>query len=484
MGRHSSGCRTCVRRRVRCDETKSSCLRCNRYGQRCPGYPKTGAAVFVDETVETHRKYRPRISDQTSKWDNALVFEQHRCLQPQAQPDLAAFAPTIFQAFLLSRFVSTGAQYFDYNTNREWMKIPFLEPHKYPLASHTLLVLAECFYGRQHHQGQIVVSSMQGYGHVLRRLRQSLTDQTLRLSYDVLAAITSLYFFECFTFTSNEAWLQHAEALSNLIEALGWTFFRNAPASHVLESVRASLICAAIVKRKRTFLESETWKMYACQDDILAYHTAELSHIYAKLPCITQQILSLQSKSRDRMVEGDAVNELQDQIGRLRKYLDSWSTTWMGSNYAYVRNVPLSSFSFINIEFDRVFSNVLSFKNLKVAKVFVDYWTTRILVFLQARKLTRMMHQRMENCNTVDLDPEASTLAINICRSIPFFVQSEHIESAPWYLAVSIRVAYLALPSSSVEAQWLHTTRNKLATLSGFEMLRNILHNVPMVRAS
>lgn len=49
----STGCRLCVKRRVRCDEARPACHNCVRYGTECPGY--TRALKFVAGKHETKR---------------------------------------------------------------------------------------------------------------------------------------------------------------------------------------------------------------------------------------------------------------------------------------------------------------------------------------------------------------------------------------------------------------------------------------------
>lgn len=49
----STGCRLCVKRRVRCDETRPACRNCVRYGAECPGYVR--ALKFVSEKHDIQR---------------------------------------------------------------------------------------------------------------------------------------------------------------------------------------------------------------------------------------------------------------------------------------------------------------------------------------------------------------------------------------------------------------------------------------------
>lgn len=480
MGRHSTGCRTCVNRKVRCDETRPHCLRCVRRRQLCPGYADPKSITFVNETDQIYQQHQKSKAKQTTGSQVNSAFELKQTCYLQEQFSLVAFAPTIYQAFLLNRFVATGVEYFDHNTNGEWMKIIFSEPHRYPLGSHALLTLAECFYGRRHHQDKIVRSSMQGYGAIIHRLRQSLTDQIPFLSHDLVAAVASLYFFECFIFTSNEAWLQHADALSTLVQALGRQAFQHPPASEILEAVREPLICAAIVARKKTFLQDEDWRMHVHQHDTFNFHIAELNQIYARIPQLAERILSLQTGAMNTRLDTCAAEDIQHDIMNLCIGLDSWSLTWDKSYNNYISKVSLSALTATNIDCSDIITELFDFQNLKIAKVFINYWTTRILLFFQVRKLRRIFHQQNGYFTDPNLDSEANAFALNICCSIPFFMQPIHIESASFYLSVPIRVAYLALSPSSEEARWLYTVRGKLADFTGVEILRNIIDNVPM----
>lgn len=397
---------------------------------------------------------------------------------------LTAFAPTMYQAFLLNRFVSTGVEYFDHDTNGMWMKTTLASPNKYPLASSALLTLAECFYGCNNHVDVIATSSMRSYGTVVRVVRSSLTAQTPSLTYDMVAAVTSLYLLECFYFTSNKAWLQHADAVSRMIQALGCDAFRDAPACYLLESIREPLICAAIVERKRTFLQEEEWKMRTHQDDTLSCSIAELNHLYAKLPYLAEKLLNLQSRQIAHACGLYGVKVLQQEIDDTQARLDAWHLKWTRLHWKDLRTAPTTMFAMEYPELTATLGTLYTFHDLKVARVFLNYWMIGILLYLQKRKLRRILHQDDTPFQDVEFNSLARDLALKICRSVRFFMQPIHIESASFYLSVPIRAAYLALVPSSVEAQWLDMTRSSLADLSGVGILRNIFDNIPMRRPS
>ncbi|RMZ85029.1 hypothetical protein DV738_g140, partial [Chaetothyriales sp. CBS 135597] len=65
-GGFSRGCRTCLKRRVKCDEGKPKCQRCIKSKKECLGYRDDNDLAFKDETASTVR--RANASEPRSPW--------------------------------------------------------------------------------------------------------------------------------------------------------------------------------------------------------------------------------------------------------------------------------------------------------------------------------------------------------------------------------------------------------------------------------
>ena len=469
MGRQSSGCRTCVGRRVRCDETRPQCKRCLKLGQECPGYRDLHDSVFVNETEHIRQRY------------SGTMTSREHTVTPTKQLDLSAFAGTMYQTFLLNRFVSTGGQYSDYMTNAVWMNTALSDPEKYPLAAQSLSALSESFYGRQHYQKEIIISSIRSYSHIIRQLRQTLEDTERCKSSDTLGAIAALFYFECLGFTNSRAWMQHAEALSSLMEAKGWEAFQSRPEHSILQSTREPLICAALVARKRTFLEDEKWKLR--DRDLLGRHISDLDQIYAQIPRIAESILLLEEEPRSVPSDSRFLNSILQEITDIQLSLSAWSSSWTEHYERSLKRVSSTKFILHISDLQDDLGEVFEFDDLKIAKVWVTYWMVSILVFFQTRKLDLLSLNQSTDYPSLKGKFDASAPVINICRSIPYFLQPMHIEAASLYLSVPIRVAYLAVSPSSAEAGWLISWRDYLIKRTGVEILRNVTDNIPMRRA-
>jgi len=55
----SQGCLLCVKRRVKCDQTRPACGNCTKYGAECPGYDRTPKFVAGKHKIRPRQKHEP-----------------------------------------------------------------------------------------------------------------------------------------------------------------------------------------------------------------------------------------------------------------------------------------------------------------------------------------------------------------------------------------------------------------------------------------
>jgi len=193
MAPRSSGCRTCVRRRVKCDETRPFCERCQKARVPCPGFRVT--FVFVDETDETARtldRFRGSVDDS----GRSSSASKSTPLDPGSGSKLSIPSEDVHITYLLARFVATGTRYVDHTSNSTWMSICLAKPEQYPIATSAIKCLATTFFGRQQHANPIMIDAAHLYGQNLRQLSQALQGPRTVWTFDVLAATTALAYYE------------------------------------------------------------------------------------------------------------------------------------------------------------------------------------------------------------------------------------------------------------------------------------------------
>ena len=130
---------------------------------------------------------------------------------------------------------------------------------------------------------------------------------------------------------------------------------------------------------------------------------------------------------------------------------------------------------------DSPFTEVFDSDDLKCVKAFVDYWTISLITVEKAHKvelLQRKVCRARQGEHGQQSTSNPKLLALNICRSIAYFLQPFHVEAATFYLSVPIKATYHAFTPPSLEAKWLMSVTNGLANQTGGELLRNMLDKV------
>ena len=489
MGPRSSGCRACVRRRVKCDETRPFCKRCQKAKLSCPGF--RDPFVFVNETdviaqgsIPVPKRYDRSRTTSSAARSAPVDFGLARRLSPPSHD--------VHIAYLLERFVATGPRYIDHTSNSVWMKICLTRPEHFPIATSAIQCLAASFFGRQHHTGSITFQAAQSYSSNLRHLAQALQDSRKAWSFDVLAATTALNFYEYVSFTSSKGWIQHARGVANLLETYGPNRLRDYPERCILETSRSMVIGEALADRRKTFLENDEWWTPdpGPEPEIRSHHTPygpgyrpqdELEQLYARLPGLAERVQAHQASNTDILVFAAQVEESRRKILAFEEDLDTWYATWSQIPEHIPHEISTEDGSGISRDEDGdLFNTVFDFENVRIAKAFTLYSLMRIAILEWQHNLSDLTWQRGFNHEHMAAIPKTKPHAMDICRSVDYHFKIDHGQIAAFYISLPCRFAYYALPRLSREAQWLERVLDTVANSNGMEFARNILHNIPL----
>jgi hypothetical protein len=98
-----AGCRTCRRRRVKCDERPPTCERCEKGGMECEGYAREHR--FVDEVARTVRHVQRALVKQKStsrSTSRDLIPSSSESQSLPPEMSVIGFQENTFISFLLS----------------------------------------------------------------------------------------------------------------------------------------------------------------------------------------------------------------------------------------------------------------------------------------------------------------------------------------------------------------------------------------------
>ena len=297
----SRGCRVCVQRRIKCDQTRPFCKRCIRANRQCPGFDKL---KFVDEGPGLRNMYEgsedePAASQRPSPSSAASLspqdpFRSETSFQSQAPAskgngkgkgkqrsispihsdnwhqgvfERAAFvsilAPTAYQEQLLANLIASTQQPFSAPIIRShslWLAEVAGKPAHSPPLTWAIRAISISRLARQAGDDTLMETSRRIYGKALIKLNNALQDGEDGLSSDTLSATLLLSFYEIFNCTDRDSWVRHAGGAGRLIQLRGPDRHRTGFGRLVFAACRSSLIMDAFEKRVPCFLAEPAWR--------------------------------------------------------------------------------------------------------------------------------------------------------------------------------------------------------------------------------
>ncbi|KAI1823763.1 hypothetical protein F4861DRAFT_549510 [Xylaria intraflava] len=228
-GRFSTGCIRCRQRKVKCDEERPSCRRCQTYGRPCLGYTDQFHFRF-DKNVSKQRK--ASSSQHHREESRAAIQNCQSSLQVtrNARPPAILRQPEILYdeislCYFIRRFVAP-----DENDNfpGHLSSLPSLYNHgSRGLLELATLSVAQLAAYNQFGGTKFRLQSYQNYGRALRALRETIDAQNQVTDDRVIAAVLLLSMFK----DIGEDWCdptEHASGIYYLLEKRGVEQFATA----------------------------------------------------------------------------------------------------------------------------------------------------------------------------------------------------------------------------------------------------------------
>ncbi|KAI1171319.1 hypothetical protein F4777DRAFT_566027 [Nemania sp. FL0916] len=231
-GRFSTGCKRCRQRKVKCDEGRPSCRRCQIYGKPCPGYAdqfhfrfdKTASKQKPSPLPQPRREWsraphHPQPLPQSATSGLAILHPTGKVRPPTILPQPGQSYDDISLYYFMNRFVTP-----DENDNLPG-HLSFL-PGLYSQDDHGLLgaatlSVAQMAAYNQFGSDKFRIQSYQNYGRAVRALRQTIQSEDQVTDDRVLAAVLLLCMFKDI---GEDGWgdpSEHVSGLYYLVEKRG-----------------------------------------------------------------------------------------------------------------------------------------------------------------------------------------------------------------------------------------------------------------------
>ncbi|KAK9320285.1 hypothetical protein V1517DRAFT_329822 [Lipomyces orientalis] len=326
----SKGCHTCLRRRVKCDESTPACRRCEKAGYKCSGYERKLEMRF-HTFAERHAQPTSSTPTEISKAAPTLLDTQHvhRKLvlssndggdQSSVPPEmsLVAFQESIQFAYLFNNFVWSS-----YGT--PWLQMS-AEGKIDGLSLEASRAFSLSIFGKHHHQNDIQVLGAIHYERTVRALTSRLYNVGFPGSETLIVPILILLLHST-SVPDIQASSFHIRGLLKLIQICGPERFAVDHLRPVFESCRATLVTVGLISKTRTFLEQDAWltKPWSAIGGAVNNKNAQnqLVDILVYIPGFLQDQAQLERWPSEHL-KLDLIQRIEHQIARIYDWRRRW----------------------------------------------------------------------------------------------------------------------------------------------------------------
>ncbi|KAF9883777.1 hypothetical protein FE257_002807 [Aspergillus nanangensis] len=354
---YSKGCRACVQRRVKCDESRPRCQHCVRRGVDCPGYQKHLKFLPVN-TPSLHKIHHQDDQNQKSKKPRQPVAK------PPAHKNNAdeLIAPSLVKKAFATQGVETleffidatvPGLYYTYSNRvtENWMAFSrrnvesTLDPLLWSIRCLGILHL-----GKKNHDPHQIANSRAMYGRALHGLYYLLKNPKSARSDSTLAIAVMLGVYEMLDGVTPQSWLTHSSGIATIIRLRGPEAHRSGFGRTLLVSFKSFIVADALMRSEPCFLAEPAWRAVlsaAIQEDEAAGKASWLGNLAERIFIEVAQCPGLYARARGVVVARvHGAEDVDDAMrrglmheavlckGRLRRLKEELETGPVGENAA------------------------------------------------------------------------------------------------------------------------------------------------------
>ena len=346
--------------------------------------------------------------------------------------------------------------------------------------------LALAFFGKAHHDENIVHQGAECYGKALLKLAHDLNDNGLRRSPSVLLSSILLARYELVASTGSRGWIQHAGGVERLFEVRGPKSHQSIEERHIFEAARPIIVIKAITDEKRTFLDREEWLTLPWGNEQKSPMNL-LIDIFCIIPGLLEDCKTLNpnrsfiwdnspatSLSTDSPESQDPrLADLRQRVQDCYTKLERWKEEWSMAFPLAVQTVKnMSYFPRSELKFPiHVFQHAITFPNFLRANEYQLYNT--VVFFLSSLMLSLPPSSSNEYTalpSVSDLLDQRWQAAYDICRAVPYDLMFEKHGCGGAYLLLFPLLTNLRLfGADSEEGKWIKQVLEGIRAKWGLE---------------
>lgn len=468
----SKGCKTCIRRKVRCGAEKPICFRCITARIPCEGYVRDFR--WIDDKHSTSRR---TSRDKSSSTSASSQSPQKGLIGPQTE---------IYVEFFKHKFLSEDLDHGTFS-HMKWIEECF-KTKADDAANLAVNALVLLFFARMNGNSQSVhAQSNKYYGKALRRLQVSIeSPNSAQLS--LTPAALALTYFELVAYHTEGGWLHHAGGIGRLMELSGPHRYQEYPEHGYFLLARPIVLITAMVLRQPTFLASSEWKTVPWEKyPETKTPSHEMMDLWADGPTMGRDIVAMLSTAPQ------TTNTVIMRLTGMIQSMVRWRWKWEEANSCAVteREVdPLNSISVDHLGHP-LFNTILWYENI-TQMIEIMYYNVVLITMtycaacLRRPKLVEDIIAAIPGSNGREVtnalgfpgtDVPQTYGAPDVCRSIEYALHQKSGSINAWQLLLPLRMAVLTLAFQDFTGTyrtWIATVCDRLASDSGFALAQRI----------
>ncbi|KAI5364690.1 putative zn(2)-C6 fungal-type DNA-binding domain, fungal transcription factor [Septoria linicola] len=480
MPLRSTGCLKCRQRKIRCDETRPGCKKCEVHGVACPGYKtkNKGDVEFHDQTDQTVQRIKadiaihnelkrlgkPTRSDSsaattpdklTFQW-TGLDFGTQPPPRPRYTVPVAPVIPVTFAPsspiFYIHSTAATRMRLYDtflslfvphdvsthgrglWSSHKRFLIRLMALPKPRPSLSHALDALTLVQIGSIHQDRQVLNKAVEAYTKSLRSLAVALSKPESVHDDTILATICILSSCEFYTHFRSEgqSWISHQQGMQRLLNTRGPTSMMSSSlAVHLFFQITTSSVAMSLMLRKSDPYAAEMWRSLeakaAIHDDY-----SESNRLGLQLPAL------LERNDRLDLNHAGSLADLDDLLFNCEQMQVEMRDNLMGMHAkdaqeekSWIALVEIEHFQpFASLVQDQTMTRAFRFPSFQTGYIHSSHWARMFML----RRTMRCLHDTRQRLvpgwspakKAVVLEKELLFYVLSLCRLIPFFLEKGH----------------------------------------------------------
>ncbi|KAK0274332.1 hypothetical protein LTR91_006341 [Friedmanniomyces endolithicus] len=250
VGGRSKGCANCRRRRVKCDETRPVCKRCERQGLACEGVKEM---TFIEATIVQSRRSESRTTGAATSGPSTRQISRSPSLEPMKTEICLSY---------IRKWLYRGSP-VDMTITE--MPLRDMDPTGSPgidlrMSHQVILSFAFIVFGTHHGQTLTAQEGYSMYGKALLDLNEAMSDPACYTQDEVYLSVVSLACFETLARTSPGSRIKHTLGLGKLLELRGPAAYCSQKSYQTFNCVSALMLATSLNTGTPSILARTEWK--------------------------------------------------------------------------------------------------------------------------------------------------------------------------------------------------------------------------------